>query len=193
RPGGRAGRLASSGEACARYRAEDAWTWEHQALLRSRPVAGSAVSARAFEKVRGETLRFRVRRERLREDVIAMRGRMRAQLDRSTDERFDLKQGRGGIADIEFLVQYLALENAGRHPAVIHYSDNIRQLGTLGAAGCLAAEHVAELQAIYRDYRLRLHRLALDESPPFVAPGELADERARVVELWTAVFGEPPP
>lgn len=193
RPSGRAGLLVSSVEAFERYQAEDAWTWEHQALLRSRPVAGSAVIARAFEKVRGETLRFRVRRERLREDVIAMRGRMRAQLDRSTDERFDLKQGRGGIADIEFLVQYLALENAGRHPAVIHYSDNIRQLGTLGAAGCLAAEHVAELQAIYRDYRLRLHRLALDESPPFVAPGELADERARVVELWTAVFGEPPP
>src|SRR5690606_18293387 len=120
-------------------------------LLRSRPVAGSAVIAREFERVRSDTLRFRVRRESLRDDVLAMRRRMREQLDRSGDAGFDLKQGRGGIADIEFLVQYLALLHAERHPAVIHYPDNIRQLGTLGAAGCLAAEHVAELQAIYRD------------------------------------------
>jgi glutamate-ammonia-ligase adenylyltransferase len=193
RPSGRSGLLVTSIEAFERYQEENAWTWEHQALLRSRPVAGSAVVAREFERVRSETLRFRVRREVLREDVIAMRRRMREQLDRSDDEHFDLKQGRGGIADIEFLVQYLALENAERHPAVIHYPDNIRQLGTLGAAGCLPVPHVSELQAIYRAYRLRLHRLALDEAPPLAGAAEFAEERAFVVARWEEVFGAPPP
>src|SRR5690606_11550594 len=98
RPSGRSGLLVSNVEAFERYQEENAWTWEHQALLRSRPVAGSAVIAREFERVRSETLRFRVRRERLREDVVSMRRRMREQLDGSGEEHFDLKQGRGGIA-----------------------------------------------------------------------------------------------
>lgn len=191
RPSGQSGLLVTSIEAFERYQEENAWTWEHQALLRSRPVAGSALIAREFERVRSETLRNRVRRDRLREDVIAMRRKMRAQLDKTDAERFDLKQGTGGIADIEFLVQYRVLEQADRHPAVIHYPDNIRQLGTLAAAGCLAAEPVARLQEIYQSYRLRLHRLALDEQPPFAAPGEFAVQRRFVTDLWQQVLGEP--
>ena len=191
RPSGQSGLLVTSVEAFERYQEENAWTWEHQALLRSRPVAGSALIAREFERVRRETLKGRVRRDRLREDVLAMRGKMRAQLDKSDGERFDLKQGPGGIADIEFLVQYLVLTHANRHPAVIHYPDNIRQLGTLAAAGCLGAEQVARLQDIYKRYRLRLHRLALDEQPPFAAAHDFREERRYVTELWEAVLGQP--
>ncbi len=192
RPSGQSGLLVTSVEAFERYQEENAWTWEHQALLRSRPVAGSALIAREFERVRRETLTTRVRRERLREDVIAMRNKMRARLDRSDAERLDLKQVPGGVADIEFLVQYLVLEQADRHPAVIHYPDNIRQLGTLAAAGCLGTEQVARLQEIYKRYRLRLHRLALDEQPPFAAADEFAEERRYVTGLWQQFLGEAP-
>jgi glutamate-ammonia-ligase adenylyltransferase len=188
RPSGQSGLLVTSVEAFERYQDENAWTWEHQALLRSRPVAGSAVIGREFERVRSETLRHRVRRDRLREDVQSMRQKMRRQLDKSDRERFDLKQGEGGIADIEFLVQYLVLENADRHPAVIHYPDNIRQLGTLAAAGCLETGQVEHLQEIYKSYRLRLHRLALDEQPPFASGDEFTDERRYVTELWHEVL-----
>lgn len=191
RPSGQSGLLVTSVEAFERYQEENAWTWEHQALLRSRPVAGSALIAREFERVRSETLKRRVRRDRLREDVIAMRRKMRAQLDKSDGERFDLKQGPGGIADIEFLVQYLVLQQANRHPAVIHYPDNIRQLGTLAAAGCLGRGQVTRLQDIYKRYRLRLHRLALDEQPPFAAADEFAEDRRYVTDLWREVLGEP--
>ncbi len=191
RPSGRSGLLVTSVEAFERYQEENAWTWEHQALLRSRPVAGSALIAREFERVRRETLRYRVRRDRLREDVIAMRRKMRAQLDRTDGGRFDLKQGPGGIADIEFLVQYLVLEQANRHPAVIHYTDNIRQLGTLAAARCLAPDEVTRLQGIYKRYRLCLHRLALDEQPPFAAADEFAEDRRYVTDLWQRVLREP--
>ncbi len=109
-----------------------------------------------------------------------MRAKMRKQLDKSTADQFDLKQGAGGIGDIEFLVQYLVLKHASEHPAVIHYPDNIRQLGTLAAAGCLSESVVLRLQDIYKAYRLRLHRLALDEQPPLVANDAFPEER----ELW---------
>jgi glutamate-ammonia-ligase adenylyltransferase len=176
--------LVSTVDGFERYQEDNAWTWEHQALLRSRPVAGSAVIAREFERIRSETLRHRVRRDDLLEDVLSMRAKMRKQLDKSTEQDFDLKQGAGGIGDIEFMVQYLVLKNSREHPAVIHYPDNIRQLGTLGAAGCLPESDVVRLQEIYKAYRLCLHRLALDEKPPLVSSDEFADEREFVVGVW---------
>jgi glutamate-ammonia-ligase adenylyltransferase len=184
RPSGRDGLLVTSIDAFERYQEENAWTWEHQALLRARPVAGSARVARAFERVRAETLRKRVRQESLLEDVTSMRRKMREQLDRSDSGLFDLKQGSGGIGDIEFIVQYLVLRNAKEHPAVIHYTDNIRQLGTLAAASCLPEEDAVRLQDIYKSYRLRLHRLVLDEQPPLVPGDEFSREREFVTRIW---------
>ncbi len=189
RPSGRSGLLVSTVEGFERYQEDNAWTWEHQALLRSRPVAGSAMIAREFERIRSETLRYRVRRDKLQEDVKSMRARMRKELDKSDEREFDLKQGGGGISDIEFLVQYLVLKNAESHPAVIHYPDNIRQLGTLGAAGCLDEVEVVRLQDIYKAYRLRLHRLALDERPPLVANDEFGEARKFVAGIWQRELG----
>ena len=114
---------------------------------------------------------------------------MRAQLDKTSEDKFDLKQGRGGIADLEFLVQYLALKNAAGNKAVIHYRDNIRQLGTLGAANCLPSADVAELQQIYREYRARLHQLALDRSPPLVNSDDFVSQRESVIALWQREMG----
>jgi glutamate-ammonia-ligase adenylyltransferase len=185
RPSGRDGLLVTSIDAFERYQEENAWTWEQQALLRARPVAGSARVAREFERIRTETLRNRVRQESLLEDVTAMRQKMRQQLDRSDSELFDLKQGEGGIGDIEFIVQYLVLKNANEHPAVIHYPDNIRQLGMLAAASCLPEADVVRLQDIYKAYRLRLHRLVIDEQPPLVPGAEFSAEKKFVREMWS--------
>ena len=193
RPDGGKGLLVTSTEAFERYQEDNAWTWEHQALLRARPVAGSAVVAREFERIRAETLRHRVRRDTLREDVIAMRERMRKELDTSDTDGFDLKNGTGGIGDIEFLVQYLVLENAVTRPAVIHYPDNVRQLATLAAAGCLDTETAFQLQDIYRRYRLELHHLTLNEKKPLVPQADFAGERQAVIAAWRAVFGADPP
>ena len=190
RPSGRSGLLVTSVDAFERYQLENAWTWEHQALLRSRPVAGSVRVNREFEQVRSEILRNRVDREKLADDVRKMRARMRKQLDKSSSAQFDLKQGRGGITDLEFLVQYLALKNASDSEAVIHYRDNIRQLGTLGAANCLPQSDVSKLQDIYRDYRARLHQLALDRAPPLVDGGEFGGQRQFVITLWQREMGQ---
>jgi glutamate-ammonia-ligase adenylyltransferase len=192
RPDGNSGLLVASVESFERYQEENAWTWEHQALLRARPVAGSSFIAREFERVRAETLMHRVRRQTLREDVLSMRRRMRDNLDKSDSTVFDLKQGAGGIADIEFIVQYLVLLGAGERPAVIHYPDNIRQLATLAASGCLDEKAALELQDIYRAYRLRLHHLSLDDRPPLVGTEEFGAERAAVRAYWESLLGAGP-
>jgi len=188
RPSGRSGLLVTSVEAFERYQVENAWTWEHQALLRSRPIAGHVAVCRDFARIRRDTLCRRIDRDRLANDVLKMRARMRAQLDRSSAAGFDLKQGQGGIGDIEFLVQFLALLSAADRPEVIFYTDNIRQLGALAAIGRLQPEEAASLQAIYRDYRARAHRLALDSRPAIVKPADVADQRAQVTTLWDREF-----
>jgi len=190
RPDGRSGVLVTSLEAFERYQEEHAWTWEHQALLRARPVAGSADIAQRFTAIRAATLRSGLHRETLRSDVISMRARMRQQLDKSDAVIFDLKQGQGGIGDIEFLVQYLVLHNAQRSPEVIRYSDNIRQLDALAASGFLDAETAAQLQDVYRDYRLRVHRLLLDEQAPQVPQAEFIEQRRFVDAVWARYLGD---
>jgi glutamate-ammonia-ligase adenylyltransferase len=189
RPDGQSGIMVSSVEAFERYQEEHAWTWEHQALLRARPVAGSAEIAKEFARIRTDTLSTRVHLDSLREDVAVMRRRMRAQLDNSDEQLFDLKQGSGGIGDIEFIVQYLVLLNAGQHPSVFYYSDNIRQLEALAEAACITAETSTRLQDVYKRYRLRLHHLTLDEKQARVSQAEFATERQYVATLWEQILG----
>ncbi len=184
RPDGRSGLLVSSTDAFERYQEDNAWTWEHQALLRARAVAGSDRISRAFERIRKETLADRVRRDQLRDDVIGMRRRMRKELDRSDKSVFDLKHGSGGIGDIEFLVQYLVLREAHTDPDVILFSDNIRQLDALIANGHLEKAAGERLQDVYRNYRLCQHRLVLDGQKALCESGSFRPERDFVTALW---------
>ena len=191
RPDGHSGLLVTSVDAFERYQIENAWTWEHQALLRARAVAGSRTVAQEFDRVRTETLTRRVRLDTLQQDVASMRRRMRKKLDKSDAKRFDLKQGRGGISDIEFIVQYLVLKSANEHPAVIEYSDNIRQLDALAVVGDVDRKDTVRLQDIYREYRLRLHRMTLDDAAGIVDSRDFVAEREFVGNLWHAQFPEP--
>ena len=188
RPSGRKGLLVTSTEAFERYQEENAWTWEHQALLRARHVAGSEAVGQEFERIRAETLCSRVHLGKLRADVLEMRARMRKELDRSDKNHFDLKQGSGGIGDIEFLVQYLVLSHAVDHKALIEFSDNIRQLDALVACGDIAAEDATSLQESYRQYRLHQHHLALNDEPPLVTADLFAEQREDVERIWAKYF-----
>src|ERR1700733_13880643 len=137
RPNGKGGFLMTGLDAFERYQQTEAWTWEHQALLRARAVAGDPKLCAAFEEVRRRTLRTAVRRDSLRSDVLEMRLRMRKELSRSGAGQFDIKQDAGGIGDIEFLVQYWVLAAADAHHGLLTYTDNIRQLEGLAQAGVL--------------------------------------------------------
>lgn len=188
RPSGRKGLLVTSIDAFERYQEQNAWTWEHQALLRARAVAGSSRIAAGFDRIRAETLTTRVRQQALKDDVLAMRARMRSELDQSDAFRFDLKQGEGGVGDIEFIVQYLVLREAAAHPAVIEYSDNIRQLDALAGCGALTRATADAIQEIYRQYRLRQHHLVLNDEVPLIGADEFRAERDAVIALWERIF-----
>jgi glutamate-ammonia-ligase adenylyltransferase len=188
RPSGESGLLVSSLTAFDSYQRQDAWTWEHQALLRSRAVGGDSGVKAAFEQLRVRALTTYVRREDLAREVLEMRQRMRSELSKGTPELLDVKQDAGGITDIEFLVQYLVLREAHRYPDLVRWSDNIRQLEALAAHGILRPADAEELADTYRNYRQRLHHLNLAGVPGLLPRAEIAVPVASVIRHWQAVF-----
>src|SRR5690606_18401646 len=113
------------------------WTWEHQALVRTRCVAGDDSLCADFERVRVRALGRPRDPGALRKDIADMRGRMRAELDRGTAGRFDLKHGEGGLTDLEFLLQYLVLRESHAHPVLLVPRATPALLEAAGAAGLL--------------------------------------------------------
>ena len=188
RPSGKGGLLVTSLAAFESYQRERAWTWEHQALLRARAVAGDPEVRRAFEALRVRVLVEAVRRDTLRGEVAAMRERMRSELSTGSAESFDLKQDAGGVADIEFLVQYLVLQHAADHPGLLRWPDNVRQIEDLRDAGRLSTEDGALLHQAYLDFRQRLHRLALANAPGHAPVAEVAVLRDRVRAVWRRIM-----
>jgi glutamate-ammonia-ligase adenylyltransferase len=188
RPSGKGGMLVQSIEGFGEYQRGDAWTWEHQALLRARVVAGPPALRARFEALRRDLLRFAIRRDTLREDVRAMRERMRAELSRSGTGQFDLKQDAGGITDIEFLAQYWTLRWSERYPELVTYSDNIRQLESLASADLVPQATVDVLTGAYRAYRQRMHHLSLEAEESVVPGDEFDATRAAVTEIWNAAM-----
>lgn len=184
RPSGKGGLLITSIQAFADYQQHEAWTFEHQALLHARAVAGAMELRARFEQVRLEVLAQHVRRETLRGEVRAMRQRMRRERSQARQAQFDLKMDAGGIADIEFLAQYWALQWAAQYPPVVRYSDTIRQLESLASADLIPQATVDTLTRIYRRYRQCLHHRALDGLGAVLAADELAAERAQVTAIW---------
>jgi glutamate-ammonia-ligase adenylyltransferase len=190
RPNGKGGFLMTGIDAFERYQLSEAWTWEHQALLRARAVAGAAELRAAFDVVRRRTLTSAVRRDTLRADVAEMRLRMRKELSQAGYQQFDIKQGAGGIADIEFLVQYWVLDAAQAHPQLLTYTDNVRQLEGLAAVGVLPAATAQWLIQAYISYRTVLHHLSLEtEGERVVDAAPFAATRDRVRQIWRETFG----
>ena len=188
RPNGKGGFLITGIDGFERYQQHEAWTWEHQALLRARAVAGDANLCRYFEDVRRHTLGAAVHRDTLRADVREMRMRMRRELSHARAGQFDIKQDAGGIADIEFLVQFWVLASAGDHPQLLDYSDNIRQLEGLASVDVLDTATAQWLTQTYIDYRTVLHHLSLEGDERVVEAEPYAATRARVKEIWHSTF-----
>ncbi|MEM8547141.1 MAG: hypothetical protein AAGF46_03155 [Pseudomonadota bacterium] len=192
RPSGRSGLLVSRVAAFARYQHEDAWTWEHQALTRARFVAGDPALGEAFTDIRRAVLQNAVDRDTLADDVVRMRARMRKELSQAERGTFDLKQDAGGIADVEFLVQYLVLRDGAHAPAVLVWSDNIRQLDSLAAAGSLSTADAEHVQEIYRAYRRAAHARALEGHSAPLPRTAFRAARAAVCALWHRELGVDP-
>ncbi len=190
RPSGKGGMLITRIGAFAEYQEKEAWTWEHQALLHARSVAGDAGLREDFERVRIDVLQRCVRRDTLRTEVREMRERMRKELSRAKagSGQFDIKQDAGGTADIEFLAQYWALLHAGTHPPVAMFSDTIRQLESVASADLVPQGTVDILVNAYRGYRERTHHLSLEARETVVSGEEFRETRAAVTAIWNATM-----
>ena len=184
RPSGNSGLLVTSIGAFDSYQREQAWTWEHQALVRARVVAGDAIVQRRFEQIRKAILCQPRDPVVLCEEVLKMRERMRAELDTREVGVLDLKQGAGGIADIEFMVQYGALRWAHAYPELIRYTDNVRILDSFADAEVMDAADRDLLNLAYRRYREAVHRATLQDRAAQVPASEFAQLSAAVQEVW---------
>jgi glutamate-ammonia-ligase adenylyltransferase len=194
RPSGKGGLAFTQIGAFEEYQRREAWTFEHQALLHSRWVAGDAALGASFERIRREVLAGAVRREGLREEILAMRERMRAEHGHPREGQFDLKHDRGGITDIEFLAQYWVLRHVREHPPLAEYSDTIRHLESVGSAALVDHRVIDRLVDAYRAFRSAAHHLSLEQRPAVVGSGEFAGPRAAVAAAWDRVMvaGEDP-
>jgi glutamate-ammonia-ligase adenylyltransferase len=103
-------------------------------------------------------------------------------------DKFDLKQDAGGIADIEFMVQYGVLAWAFTHPELLRYTDNIRLLEGLARAGAMTAQDADLLSDIYRVYRAKVHQLTLLKEPIVVDAHAFAEQRQAVMRVWRTVL-----
>ncbi|GHT90915.1 glutamate-ammonia-ligase adenylyltransferase [Betaproteobacteria bacterium] len=190
RPNGDSGLLVCTLEAFRDYELSHAWVWEHQALTRARFVAGDAALGRRFEAVRKEVLCQKRDLAALKTEVIAMRQKMLDAHARHDAAWFDQKQDRGGIIDVEFMVQYLILGHAATYPQLTHNLGNIALLKMAASLGLIPAEQAEAVRNAYREYRRLQHSQRLNEAKTRLSRAEVAPHIAVVRELWRFLFEE---
>jgi glutamate-ammonia-ligase adenylyltransferase len=185
RPSGNSGLLVSSLDSFKDYQQKEAWVWEHQALTRARGLAGEPNLLSKFEDCRKAILALVRDRKVLKAEVIKMREKMRAHLDTGGKEKgFDLKQGAGGIIDIEFMVQYFVLAWSYKYPDLMRFSDNVRQLEAVAFVGLLDADQAEKMIDNYTLYRSRTHRLSLQQQGRVIQDNALVDSQILVSQYW---------
>jgi [glutamine synthetase] adenylyltransferase / [glutamine synthetase]-adenylyl-L-tyrosine phosphorylase len=190
RPQGASGLLVSSIDAFRRYQRESAWTWERQALTRARFCAGDASVGAGFEVERRAVLSTSRDAAKLRDDVLAMRKQLLEGHPNKSD-LFDLKHDRGGMVDIEFIVQYLVLAHAHRHAALTANDGNIALLNLAARLGLIPADAAEKTGAAYREFRRLQHGLRLSGARYARVSGEeVEDAIAATNTLWQRVFAD---
>ena len=164
RPSGASGPIATRLSHFALYQRDSAWTWEHMALTRARPVAGDPSLCRRIEAAVAAALTAPRDPQRLVVDVAEMRQRISDEHPRPRS--MDLRYRRGGLVDLEFIVQYLMLREAARVPSLVH-RDIAGALAALGDAGVLepqAVQALGDALALLRTARVFL-TLLFDGTP----------------------------
>lgn len=188
RPSGASGLLVSPAEAFDEYQHQEAWTWEHQALVRARMIYGDEPLQQTFAKIRHEVLSIQRDNAKLRQDVADMRVKMREHLGGKKAGRFMLKQDPGGITDVEFLAQYLVLRFSHEKPKLTRWCDNVRIFESMMAQGVLDEGPAMALTHAYTTMRDQIHHRNLLNLDADVAEEKFAAERALVRNVWREWF-----
>lgn len=184
RPQGDAGLLACSLNSFADYQMNEAWTWEHQALVRARAVYGENDLIKRFNQIRHDVLCKPRDENQLKTEVRQMREKMRNHLGTTQAELFNLKIDEGGIGDIEFLSQYLVLNYAHSHPKMTTWSDNVRILELATHYQIMDSDEAEQLTQAYIDMRNQIHQLALQLLPSMVNSSQFYREKQIVKQSW---------
>jgi glutamate-ammonia-ligase adenylyltransferase len=190
RPSGASGLLVSPLSGFAEYQKNEAWTWEHQALVRARCVVGDEALSAKVSQIRNEVLAVERDQQELADKVREMRSKMRVQLDKTDAQLFDLKQAAGAMTDIEFMVQYAVLAWSANLPELLVYTDNIRILEALVACGKLAREEGDMLADAYRRYRSEANYCVLQERPALVPEAQVGEYPQQVASIWQRWLGD---
>ena len=190
RPSGNAGLLCCHIDGFTRYQQEEAWTWEHQALVRARGIYGDNELLNKFSLVRQQILSIERVPCTLKQEVCSMRAKMRKHLLSETDQKVDLKQCVGGITDIEFMTQYWVLANAAHHTNMTVYTDNLRLLDAAYREGIIDEQQAEDLQQAYLALREQYHHLTLADTKHADQTTQLNEFRKKVSRYWQALFGD---
>lgn len=189
RPSGAAGLLVSSIDSFAEYQQQDAWTWEHQALVRARFIYGDNSLAERFADIRTSVLSMQREPQQLAEQVHQMRLKMREHLLKVPKEMFDLKQSAGGIADIEFIAQYLVLANAHQYSELCMWSDNVRIFEVAAELELIPMMGAQALTQIYCHLRDESHHLTLAGKPTQLPWEQVEQYATQVIDIYHDVLG----
>ncbi|TID21863.1 glutamine-synthetase adenylyltransferase, partial [Avibacterium paragallinarum] len=193
RPSGDAGLLGCSLKAFENYQLNEAWTWEKQALVRSRAVYGEPELRQRFEDIRHRVLSAPRDLAQLKQDVKAMREKMYQHLASTHSEEFHIKTDKGGITDIEFIAQYLVLAYAPQYPALTKWSDNVRIFESMAdeaitQSAVLNFNVSEQLKNAYTQLRDRIHHLNLLGLPAVVNQEEFRQQRTFIEQVWQELF-----
>lgn len=188
RPSGRSGILVTSLAGFFDYQFNNAWTWEHQALVRARVVVGNAEFQRKFEQARKAILTLKRDHQKLKDDVTSMRRKMIDVNCRSTEQVYDIKLDEGGIVDIEFLLQYWILRHANEHAALVLPRTTANCIAALVEQAIIDAKTGKQLLKCYQTYLRHSLDLKLMERPVLVEQDKLLAERGAIKAIWNKTF-----
>ncbi len=184
RPSGDSGLLVTHIDSYENYMKDEAWTWEHQALVRGRFITGDSLLKQQFEDIRKRILGLPRDFNTLKKEVREMREKMSDNLAPKDSKVFDLKQSKGGIADIEFIVQFGVLAKTQQNESLIAYTDSIRLIDGLAQLEFIRSEDAKFLKDAYCQYRNYGHRQVLQGKQALANNNEFVELRAQVEKLW---------
>ncbi|MFM2344965.1 MAG: hypothetical protein RLZZ210_1577 [Pseudomonadota bacterium] len=192
RPNGQSGMLVSSIQGFIAYQTQrvsnSAWTWEHQALTRARFCAGNAKIGGMFEKLRCDILSAEKDKNKLKQEIIAMRSKI-SQEKKYQTELFNLKYSVGGMIDIEFVVQYLILAYGKEYDDLLNNLGNVKLLEIASNHGLIAKDVANNAANAYKYYRRMQYKLRLDQKKSIINADEVQNFILDIKQLWQHVLG----
>ncbi|MEI7839059.1 MAG: bifunctional [glutamate--ammonia ligase]-adenylyl-L-tyrosine phosphorylase/[glutamate--ammonia-ligase] adenylyltransferase [Methylococcaceae bacterium] len=186
RPNGDSGALVTHIDSYENYLTQNAWTWELQALVRARFMAGDANLGEVFSAIRQRVLSLPRDIEKLKIEVCEMREKMRESLATKSADEFDLKQSAGGIVDVEFMVQFGVLANAAKMSPID--TDNIRLLKSLQIQNVISEQDAEILTNAYCTYRDAGHKRVLQGDKTIINAQEFVELRGQVTRIWQTIM-----